>query len=378
MRSGMADDVGYARSEMEALLAEAEELAQIGSWALDLRTSRSMWSDGMYRIHGLEPGSAEPGLDTLLERTHPEDREGLRGALNAIVAPPASDPTTPIAAAYRAVRPDGMVRHVRLRGRLERDSDGVPARWTAIVRDVTEERLSEREVHARYALTHALREWESFDEGVMSLLRRVGTALDFPLGGLWIWAPEEGRIFLRAAWSPPVIDAEEFDALTRGVYLRPGEGFVGRVWVTGEPVQVPDLTTSPDTARRDLVDALGVRSELAFAARGREGTLAVLSFYAFEPREPSEGMMLTLKGVGEELGQFLEQRRADLGPRRLTDRELEVLGLAAEGYSGPQIAERLFVSPATVKTHFEHIYEKLGVGDRAAAVAYALRTGLIR
>ena len=47
------------------------------------------------------------------------------------------------------------------------------------------------------------------------------------------------------------------------------------------------------------------------------------------------------------------------------------------GLSGPQIAERLFISQATVKTHFEHIYEKLGIGDRAAAVAHALRTGLI-
>ena len=54
-----------------------------------------------------------------------------------------------------------------------------------------------------------------------------------------------------------------------------------------------------------------------------------------------------------------------------------MLRLAAEGLSGPGIAERLVLSPATVKTHFEHIYEKLGVGDRAAAVAQALRTGLI-
>jgi len=39
-----------------------------------------------------------------------------------------------------------------------------------------------------------------------------------------------------------------------------------------------------------------------------------------------------------------------------------VLQLASEGLSGPLIAERLFVAPATVKTHFDHIYEKLGVG----------------
>jgi two-component system, NarL family, nitrate/nitrite response regulator NarL len=62
---------------------------------------------------------------------------------------------------------------------------------------------------------------------------------------------------------------------------------------------------------------------------------------------------------------------------RLSERELQVLQLAADGHDGPAIAARLFVSPATVKTHFKHIYEKLGVGDRAAAVAHALRAGLI-
>jgi PAS domain S-box-containing protein len=61
----------------------------------------------------------------------------------------------------------------------------------------------------------------------------------------------------------------------------------------------------------------------------------------------------------------------------LTPREREVLQLAAEGLSGPNIAERLFVSPGTVKTHFKHIYEKLGVRDRAAAVARGLRLGFI-
>lgn len=61
----------------------------------------------------------------------------------------------------------------------------------------------------------------------------------------------------------------------------------------------------------------------------------------------------------------------------LTERELEVLRLAAGGSPGPQIAEQLVISPTTVKTHFENIYEKLGAPDRAAAVATALRLGLI-
>ncbi len=61
----------------------------------------------------------------------------------------------------------------------------------------------------------------------------------------------------------------------------------------------------------------------------------------------------------------------------LTPREVEVLQLAAKGNSRGGIARTLLVSPATVRTHFERIYAKLGVHDRAAAVAQAMRLGLI-
>jgi two-component system, NarL family, nitrate/nitrite response regulator NarL len=61
----------------------------------------------------------------------------------------------------------------------------------------------------------------------------------------------------------------------------------------------------------------------------------------------------------------------------LTERELEVLRLTAEGLSAPGIAERLHLSPTTVKTHLQRVYEKLGVSDRAAAVATAMRQGML-
>jgi DNA-binding CsgD family transcriptional regulator len=66
-----------------------------------------------------------------------------------------------------------------------------------------------------------------------------------------------------------------------------------------------------------------------------------------------------------------------VAPVALTSREADVLVLVSHGLTAPEIAEQLVVSQGTVRTHLENIYGKLGVGDRAAAVATALRHGLI-
>ncbi|GAA0282391.1 response regulator transcription factor [Actinomadura nitritigenes] len=66
------------------------------------------------------------------------------------------------------------------------------------------------------------------------------------------------------------------------------------------------------------------------------------------------------------------------GEEPLSPRELEVLGLVARGSTNREAAARLFISEATVKTHLLHIYGKLGVNDRAAAVAAAFDRGLLQ
>ncbi len=70
-------------------------------------------------------------------------------------------------------------------------------------------------------------------------------------------------------------------------------------------------------------------------------------------------------------------KERDRKAETLTAREIEVLQLLAFGHTNKDIAGQLFISPDTVKTHLEHIFEKLGASDRTAAVAEALRRHLI-
>jgi two-component system nitrate/nitrite response regulator NarL len=73
----------------------------------------------------------------------------------------------------------------------------------------------------------------------------------------------------------------------------------------------------------------------------------------------------------------IHAREVDTGRPVLTSREHEILLLIAAGKTAPAIGGELYLSTATVKTHLAHLYEKLGVGDRAAAVAEAMRRGLL-
>jgi two-component system, NarL family, nitrate/nitrite response regulator NarL len=77
------------------------------------------------------------------------------------------------------------------------------------------------------------------------------------------------------------------------------------------------------------------------------------------------------------LAREIQERERTGGRPQLTDREQEVLNFVAQGLSAPDIGKQIHLSTTTVKSHLHSLYEKLGVSDRAAAVAEAMRRGLL-
>ncbi|MGB0172113.1 MAG: response regulator transcription factor [Flavobacteriales bacterium] len=84
----------------------------------------------------------------------------------------------------------------------------------------------------------------------------------------------------------------------------------------------------------------------------------------------------TIKKEGINL-ESLDVIEPDCAGISLSKRELEVIRLIAEGFTNPQISEKLFVSPHTVTTHRRNILQKLGVNNTAAVVMYAVQAGLV-
>ena len=125
------------------------------------------------------------------------------------------------------------------------------------------------------------------------------------------------------------------------------------------------VTDSPVVFRALEVGASGYLSK---DARRAEIVDAVLSV--------AQGRTVVPPELAGSLAQEIRLRAQPTGPV-LSERELQVLKGFARGLSIPQLAKELFIGASTVKTHTQRLYEKLGVSDRAAAVAEGMRRGLL-
>ncbi len=149
-------------------LADAQFIAKVGSWERDAESGERSWSAQQYRNHGFEPGGPAPSTGEVLERVHPDDREVLRTALEAVDRQPGD-----LWVSYRVVLGDGEVREIETVGRPFTDPDGT-TRMMGTSRDVTAERDADRLKQEFFGLiSHELRTPLTSIIGYAELLREV-------------------------------------------------------------------------------------------------------------------------------------------------------------------------------------------------------------
>jgi two-component system nitrate/nitrite response regulator NarL len=195
------------------------------------------------------------------------------------------------------------------------------------------------------------------------------------------------------------------DALSRAVDAAPELSLAGTATDGREAIDVirrvrPDVAVldvempvhdGPAVAAR-LV-ALGVQTRILFLSAHRDGATVYDALatggYGYVTKDASmrqiqEAVLRVasgLRSLGPEVEhQIIEeiQARADRHVLELTERERAVLELAVKGLTVVGMGKQLHLSPATIKVHLSTLYAKLGVSDRAGAVAEAIRRGLVR
>lgn len=157
-----------ALEEREQQLLQAQHLAKLGNWQLELATQKLVWSAEVYRIFGLVPESIEPSVELFMQTVHPDDRilvekshkKAEKTGLHDVI--------------HRIILPNGSIRYVHELATLHFDDDGHPLRFVGTVQDLTE----------HYETEQRLRESE----------QRFAFAVEGAGDGVWDWNIVQGTV----------------------------------------------------------------------------------------------------------------------------------------------------------------------------------------
>lgn len=144
---GMVRDITERKQAEEKIklsqsqLAEAQRLAHVGSWNIDLKTNVLTWSEQLYYIFGLTPQEFNPTREGFLKMVHPEDRDLVIARIEKSYNNPEQ-----FNYYYRIIRADGAVRIIYSKGNVAYDEEGNPVRSFGTMQDVTERKLAEEKL----------------------------------------------------------------------------------------------------------------------------------------------------------------------------------------------------------------------------------------
>ncbi|HHE38902.1 MAG TPA: PAS domain S-box protein, partial [Candidatus Cloacimonetes bacterium] len=184
----------------EANLAQAQQIAHLGSWEWDIEKSIDFWSEEIFRIYGLPYEKSGISYKTFLNSVHPEDRDFVKNSVNAALYE-----KKPYSIDHRIIRANGEERYVHELGEVVFDKTGKPVKMIGTTQDITERKHAELIQSVLYQISKAVNTTENLDELYQIIHRELGKIIDASNFYIANYNEETGEII-----APYFVD-EKFD-----------------------------------------------------------------------------------------------------------------------------------------------------------------------
>lgn len=215
----------------------------------------------------------------------------------------------------------GELKHIELSAFPMHGESGELLCYIGIKHDVTERRKTESRLALQYAVTQILAESLEITESAQNILQAACKTLDWDVGVLWRVDAREGAIRCIQICHNNSDPTPEFDRLTHQSVFKKGEGLPGRVWESAQPLWIDNVIKDENFPRAPVALREGLRGAFAFPIFVGSEVWGVIEFFSPEIREPDDALMKLAAGIGGQVGQFTQRKRAEEEATKLLERE---------------------------------------------------------
>jgi PAS domain S-box-containing protein len=338
--------------ERAADLTEAQRVAKIGNWILDLRTNKVSWSEQLYRIFGIEARDFDGSYESFVSRIHPDDRPRV-----LTTSAQAKIGGLPFDIEYRIIAANDEVRIIREVGYAAQDETGNTIRLFGTAQDITDRKLVEQALDERLRFETLLTELSAafanlptnevdheIEKWLQSLVEFLGVdrASFFQFGEDWttLYRSHSYTVSgIEPLPSPPIGMKDQFpwitDQLRRGITVN---------WS-----RIPDDMPEEAVKEREYAARLGVKSGLNIPVRMGGSVICAITFTSIANyRDWPDATVARLRLVGENFAAAVERKRAEAALskseeqfRQMAENIREVFWLTTA-----DLSKMLYISPA--------------------------------
>ena len=194
------------------------------------------------------------------------------------------------------------------------EEQGKPSYVLGHAHDITERRRAERRLSIQHATTRILAESSVFREAVPQILKAVCEGLGWQTGALWRVDRDSNRLRYVEGWQAPLTEVEAFRTISAQTNFSPGIGLPGRVWSSGQPHWIEDVTDfarENNFPRAKVAASDGLHAAFGFPIVLGGEVLGVMEFFSHSIQQPDHDLLEMMSNIGSQIGQFVERRQAE-------------------------------------------------------------------
>jgi signal transduction histidine kinase len=189
---------------------------------------------------------------------------------------------------------------------------------TLLYRADLERSQGELRLAAQHGVTRVVAEAANIEEAIPQILRQCCENLGWPVGAMWMLEDPPAHVRCAAVWHSGEQTFVRFEADTKQLRLRPGEGLPGRVWHARQPVWIPDVAREPGFLRATAADKAGLHGAFGFPVLVGSEMFGVIEFFGRDIEEEDRTWMEIAMAMGTQIGLFIERTRAQEHLRKAT------------------------------------------------------------